>query len=38
MKGIATILVLVLGYYQIKTRLTTDPNPNFFPVLAAFGG
>jgi putative copper resistance protein D len=38
---IATILVLVLGYYEIKARLTTDPSSNlpyFFPVLAAFGG
>lgn len=38
---IATILVLVLRYYEIKARLTTDPNsklPYFFPILAAFGG
>jgi putative copper resistance protein D len=38
---IATVLVLVLGYYEIKARLTTDPSsklPYFFPMLAAFGG
>lgn len=38
---IATTLVLVLGYYEIKARLITDPNsklPYFFPVLVAFGG
>ena len=38
---IATTLVLVLGYYEMKARLTTDPNsklPYFFPVLVAFGG
>ncbi len=38
---IATTLVLVLGYYELKARLTKDPNsklPYFFPILAAFGG
>ncbi len=38
---IATTLVLVLGYYELKARLTKNPNsklPYFFPILAAFGG
>ncbi len=38
---IATTLVLVLGYYELKARLTKDPDsklPYFFPILAAFGG
>ena len=38
---IATTLVLALGYYEIKARITTDPThklPFFFPILAALGG
>ena len=38
---IATLLVLVLGYVEIKARITTDPDsrlPFVLPILAAFGG
>ena len=38
---IATTLVLVLGYYELKARLNKSPDsklPYCFPVLAAFGG
>lgn len=38
---IATLLVLVLGYYEIKARLIKELNhklPFIFPVLSAFGG
>lgn len=38
---IATLLVLVLGYVEIKARITTAPDsrlPFVLPILAAFGG
>ncbi|MCX7084737.1 MAG: CopD family protein [Methylococcales bacterium] len=38
---IATLLVLVLGLFELTARITKNPNsrlPFFFPILAGFGG
>ncbi len=38
---IATVLVLALGFMELKARITNDPNsrlPYVFPFLSAFGG